>query len=247
MNIAVSIPGAPLLVQGATGGPDEHVSQVRSSCLAALAEVVCLEREVLVVGVGDDQMHESAVRIYPADAPDTLGGLGIPAVRKKRSSTGATMPQSLAVARRLLEEFKSDVPVKYLAVPMWGSTTALTRVSAEFKDRVLVVVGDGSARRGPKPPKSTHPDADAADIRLARALRMADMEALQLFPVELATSIAMTGLTPWRVLASWGLAQIGHPDTAPMELKGDLPYSAAPFGVGYHVAIWRATPKELVS
>lgn len=95
----------------------------------------------------------------------------------------------------------------------------------------LLVLGDGSTRHTDGPAR---PDERAGpfDARVAAALAAADPEALLDLDPGLADELAVTGRAAWQVLAGAALA-VGDRWT------GELLYSDHPFGVGYHVAVWR--------
>lgn len=101
----------------------------------------------------------------------------------------------------------------------------------------LLVLGDGSTRRGDGAPGGAHPDAERFDSDVAAALAHADADRLRaLDPVESA-ELGAIGRAPWQVAA--GVADAGVPaDGGEQKWRAEPLYSAAPFGVGYHVVLW---------
>lgn len=95
----------------------------------------------------------------------------------------------------------------------------------------LLVVGDGSARRNTAPPGEEDERAEGFDAAVAAALSGADPQALLDIDPVLASELRVAGRVPWQVLA--GLGRAGS-------WRGELLYSDAPRGVGYHVARWEA-------
>jgi hypothetical protein len=91
----------------------------------------------------------------------------------------------------------------------------------------LLILGDGSNRHGPGAPGGADERAPAFDDAVAKALAKADTEALLELDPALAAELGVGGRVPWQVLA--GVAD---------DWRAELVYSAAPFGVGYHVAVW---------
>jgi hypothetical protein len=91
----------------------------------------------------------------------------------------------------------------------------------------VLILGDGSNRHGPAAPGSEDVRAPAFDDAVAKALAKADTQALLDLDPALAGELGVGGLVPWQVLAGAG-----------GEWHGELLYSAAPFGVAYHVAVW---------
>ncbi len=91
----------------------------------------------------------------------------------------------------------------------------------------LLVLADGSNRVGERSPGSMHPRAPAFERDVAAALGAADRDALLALDPGLARELGVSGLAAWQVLA--GL---------PGRWRAEVAYSAAPYGVGYHVARW---------
>lgn len=91
----------------------------------------------------------------------------------------------------------------------------------------LLVLGDGSARRGPKAPGAFDPRAAAFDAEVERAVRDADLDALLAVDPALARELMATGRPAWQVLAG---ALAGAP------VSTEIRYADDPFGVFYLVA-----------
>jgi hypothetical protein len=111
------------------------------------------------------------------------------------------------------------------------------RIAASSQRVALLVMGDGSARRATTSPGYLDPRAVDFDTTVATALRRADLDALLTLDPELARVLWVAGRPPWQVLA--GAAQATYradPDTL---ITAELPYHAAPYGVGYFVAFWQ--------
>jgi hypothetical protein len=104
---------------------------------------------------------------------------------------------------------------------------------APWRPRVaLLVVGDGSARRGASSPGYGDPRAEAFDAAVARSLAGADVDGLLALDPLLAADLLATGRPAWQVLA--GAAQGA-------DWRGEVLYDAAPYGVSYPVAVWERT------
>ena len=95
----------------------------------------------------------------------------------------------------------------------------------------LLVIGDGSARRGPRAPGHFDQRAAAFDAAAERAVRAGDTRALLDLDPGLARDLMATGRAAWQVLAG---ALEGCPS-----LSVEVPYAADPFGVAYLVATLR--------
>lgn len=96
----------------------------------------------------------------------------------------------------------------------------------------LLVVGDGAITHTEKAPGFLDERAGPFDAAVARALDDADPAALLALDPHLAGELTAAGRAPWQVLAGAALA-------AGPGWRGELAYSGAPFGVGYHVALWQ--------
>ncbi len=114
----------------------------------------------------------------------------------------------------------------------------------------LLVLGDGSARRGPKAPGAFDPRAAAFDAEVERAVRAADLDALLAVDPALARDLLATGRPAWQVLAGalagpaladTALADTGPADPGPADTgpAADIRYAGDPFGVLYLVASFR--------
>lgn len=96
---------------------------------------------------------------------------------------------------------------------------------------VLLVMGDGTARRAPSAPGYFDERAAATDAAVAAALRAGDPAGLVLDPGP-AGELLVAGAPAWATAA--GLLDRGRGWDA------ELLYDAAPYGVGYFVAAWTA-------
>ena len=95
----------------------------------------------------------------------------------------------------------------------------------------LLVIGDGSARRGPRAPGHFDERAAAFDAAAERAVRTGDTRALLELDPGLARDLMATGRAAWQVLA-------GALESC-TSLSVQVPYAADPFGVAYLVATLR--------
>jgi hypothetical protein len=149
-------------------------------------------------------------------------------------SAGPALPLSLLIGTWLVEQSKAANLPRTAVTVAADETPAvcaeLGRELAASNDRVaLLVMGDGSARRSEHSPVHLHPRAELFDSTVAAALDLADCVTLAALDPDLATDLHAAGRAPWQVLA--GAA-------ASVDLQGALTYHAAPYGVGYLVALW---------
>ena len=116
-----------------------------------------------------------------------------------------------------------------------ATTDACAALGAELAEEPvgLLVVGDGAAMHTAKAPGHLDERSGPFDDAVAAALRDADPAGLAALDPDLARELWAIGRAPWQVLAG---AAAGRAWT------GELLYTGAPFGVGYHVAVWVPCP-----
>lgn len=231
MLVAAAVcPQTPLLVPEVASGAAEDLADVRGASLDAITSLG-LERPDLLVAVapnGADGAREVrfggtfrrfGVELGVGDDVD-----GEPCV-------------GLLVGRWLLD---SGFPVAAPLREGWevGEQTEpqecerIGRELAARSERVaLLVMGDGSARRGLKAPGYLDERAVPFDDEVARALGGADTRALAAIDPTAASALMAAGRAPWQVLAG-AVAGSGLP------WRGELLSYRAPFGVGYFTAVW---------
>lgn len=224
---AVLVPHPPLLYRELAGAQDPAAA-LRAACRAAVARLVEGVERVVVVGAADVDAptgHAPArpdVRRFGTVAPRD------PAV------AAAAPPLSLGVGLRLLEEAGWTGPVEPVAVP-WTTTPAQAQALVDELDDPrptgLLVLGEGSARRGQAAPGFLDDRAFPYDDALAAAVASGDAGFLAALDPGLAQELMVLGRAALTVLGAAGLA-------APGPVTADLTYRDDPFGVTYLVALW---------
>jgi len=199
---AVSCPQPPVLLPGLTGRPVPEVEQVRVACRSAITDLLGRQPEsIVIVGGNADGWTE----------PD-----------------GA--PLSVAIGRTLLADAGCAVPVEVFVIDSAADPATCRAAGAGLPSEAgLLVLADGSARRGVKAPGYLDPRAEPFDAAVQRALDQADVEALAGLDAGLAAELLVAGRAAWQVLAG---AAAGH------SLTGRRYYADAPFGVWYPVVGW---------
>ncbi|MER5492412.1 class III extradiol dioxygenase subunit B-like domain-containing protein [Streptomyces sp. NPDC002490] len=238
MLVAAALcPCPPLLVPEVAAGAAPELDGLRTACDEALRGVLAARPElIVVVGPGPG----TGATAHAQGVPGTFRGLGVPLdVRLGRPGSeppaeGPPLPLPLAIGAWLLDRAGWTGPVRGLSAGAdrdWADNRADGARAAESGERVgLLVLGEGSARRDLKAPGYLDERAPAVDADLARALARADDEAfLPWLDADLARELMVSGRSPWQVLD--GAAE-GR------DLTGRLLYDAAPYGVGYFVALW---------
>ncbi len=226
ITAAVVCPHPPLLLRELCGRQDA-VAALRAACREALATVLAARPgSVVVVGGAEDSAAWDPA--LPVDVR-RFGTTGAP--------VAGGLPLSLGVAKRLLDEAGWDGTV-HLHTVAWSAgpeeVAAVARAVAGHGDAVLLVLADGSTRRGEKAPGYLDARAPGFDAGAGRALEEGDAAALAGLDPVLAEDLMVLGRAPLNVLGEVTLAQ---GSTA----AGKLLYSDDPHGVQYHVALWQLT------
>jgi hypothetical protein len=221
-----------VLVPDVAAGAAAELSDLRAAASAALDRLWAADPQVVIV-VG----AAPVTRAFAATAAGSFAGYGVPLRVTLDGAVvapgAATLPLSLTVGGWLLRS-RPATP------PRWGQgvaadagpadCAALGRVLAASAARVgLVVMADGSARRGEKSPGYDDPRAAPFDAAVTSALRAADPRVLLDLDTALAAELLAAGRPSWQVLA--GAAGTGR-------WRGEVGYDAAPYGVQYTVAVW---------
>jgi hypothetical protein len=220
---AAVCPHPPLLIPAVASGAAHELDDLRAACLTAIDQLAAADR-LVIVGSGPVTGHW-----FDATAAGSFGPYGAPDVRV--GSGDPVLPLSLTMGSWLVEQSKiAALPRTLVTVAVDetpASCLALGRSVAEGPDRIaLLVMGDGSARRSEHSPVHLHPRAEIFDTTAAAALASADTTTLAALDPDLARELQAAGRAPWQVLA------------ATTDLSGSLLYHAAPYGVGYFVALW---------
>ncbi|MCW2528645.1 MAG: hypothetical protein JWM76_3505 [Pseudonocardiales bacterium] len=213
---AAFCPHPPLLVPSIAGSATAEVADLLAACDAAVAELVAPGVPVVVLGSGDEaEEYSSSIR-------GSIHGFGPP------DESTASLPLALMIGRWLLDRAGPSVPpVRLILVP----DRAMTGV-ADIGDASLLVMGDGSARRGLKAPGYLDERAFAFDDEVGRAMRAGDASALATVDLELAAELLCAGAPAWRAAGRL----MGQQNWTTR-----VTYDADPFGVSYRVACWLPT------
>ena len=237
---AAVCPHPPLLVQGVAAGASAETDDLRAACDAAVGALVASRPDLVVVVGSADRMGP-----FQAGAWGSLRGYGV-AVDVGRpdevdpDAEGAlqsapTLPLSLTLGRWLLDRAPStgDMgPVLLFGVAADADRDRCLEVGAALAGRAarvgLLVMGDGTGRRTPKP-GYLDDRAEPFDARVAAALSAGDPSVLAGLDVGLADELLVQGRAAWQVLAGAAGEQ---------RWRGEVTYDGAPYGVGYLVATW---------
>jgi hypothetical protein len=145
-------------------------------------------------------------------------------VTEANARKGVTEPLGHRVAAQLLgaTTFEPQLALPYAAA-------ALLEVA---EPTTLLVMADGTARRGEKAPGHLHPDAVAFDDRVEAALRSGDAATLAALDPELGEELWCEGIPGLRVLGELARERA---------VTAEVSYAEAPYGVAWWVARWDLT------
>ena len=222
ISAAVLCAHPPLLFRELSGTQDPAAG-LRAAAVAAVRELTTGADAVVVVG------GAAAAADWDPALPVDVRGFGTTGAR-----TPSALPLSLGVGMRLLYGAGWTGPVELVTAAWHSDDEAVDSLAASLAARpggtVLLLMGDGSARRGGAP---GHLDERAAsfDAAIAQALAEGDAQALRDLDVPLADELMVSGCTSLRVLGALAVAQGAV-------LQAGLSYCEDPFGVGYFVATW---------
>jgi hypothetical protein len=220
---AAVVPAAPLLVPALAGGSALQDASLRTAACEAVDALLAEDGRVVVVG--------AAARTGPQEGTWDWSGFGVAA----RGGKGPALPLALAVGAWLLDVVAPTRPRAFLGVAQDSDASACRELGADLarQDVLLLVVGDGSARRSEKAPGHLDPRAEPFDRAATHALRAGDPDALLALPAGLGRELLAAGRAPWQVLAG---------ATQTVRVNAAVTYADAPYGVGYLVAHW-AVPR----
>ncbi|GGL37060.1 hypothetical protein H9L10_15220 [Phycicoccus endophyticus] len=202
MTSLVVVPGAPLLLPEYTGRQDAGAPW-RQRAVDALRAAVA---------------EDGAASVVLVAATD-------------REPRGTRPPLAERVGRHLVE--RAGTTVGATVVVAWDAPVAECRTAGErlahsHPGATLVVVADGTARRGEKAPGHLDPRAFALDEEVLDALRAADPGRLLALDPDLCAALLMHGRAPLQVAAAAWAGRAG--------LRCATAEAADPYGVQYLVA-----------
>jgi len=224
ITVAALVSHPPLLFRE-LGGRSDPVAELRSAALDAVRAVAVAADQVVVVGPADQS------RGWDAAAGVDVRRFGGPG----EGSCPPGLPLPLGVGSRLLEEAGWTGPVDLVSVRASAESEELDVLADTLAGRSgrtgLLLLGDGSARRGTAAPGYVDERAFPWDDAVARALAEGDAASLARLDVPLAEELMVHGCASFRLLGAVG-ERCGPPSRAALIYRGD------PFGVTYFTALW---------
>jgi hypothetical protein len=186
---------------------EDPVAELREACRAAVAALP-QAGYLMVLAAPTDQSHRTA-------------------------TTAAGEPLGHRVARHLLGErpFMPELALPWTAASLLEQDAPPSDYPA--RSSTLLVMADGSARRGEKAPGHLHPDAAAFDESLEQALRNGDAEALAAVDEDQARELWCQGAACFRTLGELARRRT---------VRAQMTYADAPYGVAWWVVRWDLAP-----
>ncbi|MGY5893904.1 hypothetical protein [Blastococcus deserti] len=216
-------PAPPLLLPAVEGRADYATTALRSACATAVAEMLAVRPEVVVVAADGAAPGE---RFGAGDGGDLRGfgvDVAVPFEGRVRPG-GRRVPTGHALAAWLLDQ------AGFAGTRVGVGPADLGQLARDLPAPVgVLAMGDGSARRSVKAPGYLDPAAGPFDAGVARALAAGDAGALAALDPAEGRRLLAAGVPVWRAV---GAAFAGR------SVTGRLHADDAPFGVGYLVASW---------
>ncbi|NNH74879.1 hypothetical protein HLB23_34375 [Nocardia uniformis] len=244
-SVAALVPSPPVLVpeMGGAAGVAEggQVAAVRAAVFHAVEALSERAQRWVVVGVSDTDRHigPEAVGTFRGFGLDLPVGLSAAALGNGTRADpslplpvliggwlrGILAPNTVAQARLLAEHTPGDAARKFGA-------RLREELDSDAAPTGVLVVGDGAATLSTASPRYFDERATAVQTEIDRALTAGDREGLAALNSELCEQLCVAGRPAYQALAGLFAAD-------PVDPLVETSYAAAPFGVGYHVSVWR--------
>ncbi|MEU5847485.1 hypothetical protein [Saccharopolyspora shandongensis] len=226
------VPYPPLLVPELTVRADPETARLRGACLRAVSSLTESAAEWVALGV-----DQSGPVVLGPDAAGTFEGFGVD-VRVTLGGAGTPdprLPLPALIAGLLREQAGARSATTRLLAPD-APVDECQRLGTELaaEDIGLLVLADGTNRSDERSPYPPDERAKPVDEQIRAALADVDTNALLALEPELCAELGVAGRAALQVLPGVVAASGGT-------WRGDLLYSATPYGVTYHVATWTRT------
>ncbi|MGW4243916.1 hypothetical protein [Nocardia sp. NPDC004722] len=252
--VASLVPSPPVLVpelEGAAGAAaDTDVAALRAAVLRAAGELAAGASRWIVVGVAEPEEFSGSTeanRVIGSDSVGTFRGYGVDVRVGLTGSVTETaladplLPLPALIAGWLRERVAPEAIAQVRLISADAAAAdCLTfgrhlraELDAEPEPVAVLVVGDGAATLSLKAPRYLDERAEAVQADIDRALSAGDRAAIAALDTRLCGEIEVEGRPAYQVLAGLFAAD-------PVDPAVETLYAAAPFGVAYHVSVWRA-------
>ena len=235
LTAAALCPAPPLLARELTGA-DPVVPELRQACIDAATDLLQSDPDMIaVVGPGEQTRAFGALgrldlaAYAPALALRRLDGSALDGSGLDRDAQPLPLP--LGLGCRLLDQagYAGQLALHTVSDRAGAADCAAlgARLAATVARVALLVMADGSARRGLKAPGYLDERSFPFDTQVTEAIRAGDMAALLTLDASLARDLMATGRPAWQVLAG------AMGEQRPVSV---IRYCDDPFGVAYLVA-----------
>lgn len=238
---AALVPSPPLLVPELTGGAADETDDLRVAVRTVVSELAEHARSWIAVGAGP-----VATSIAPPIRGTFRGyGMDVEVSFGAPTSSSATddgpadpgLPLAALVAGWVRGAYAPNVDVRMHVLPPQTTPSDCSAFGRELRKsmdcddtpRGLLVVGDGANTLSPGAPGGYDSEAESVQAALSAALADGDAHVLADLDHETAARFGIGGRMPWQILA--GVFGQTRPRCV-------TEYSAAPYGVAYHVGMW---------
>jgi hypothetical protein len=231
-------PHPPALLPDVGRGTEVELGELRAACAAAIQRIGALSFDQIgLVATGPC----AAIFASPVRASLRRFGIDREVGYGSDAPIATDLPLGLLVGSWLLESLTVTVPVTGYSIASAGLADRSTSDSdrdpvidtligaARSARLVLVVLGDGSARRTERAPGFIDERAAAFDDGVLAALTSGDPVALADLDADLGAELLAAGVPAWQAAAA---AMQGG------EFDAEVSYFGDPFGVSYPVATW---------
>ncbi|GAA2800128.1 hypothetical protein [Saccharopolyspora taberi] len=224
------VPYPPLLLPELTVRAGSETARLRDACLRAVSSLTQSSAEWVAVGA-----DRSGARVLGPHERGTYAGFGVDVPvalsDEPRGEPDPLFPLPALAAAWLREKSGAHrVEVRLLAADAPPSDCLDCGRALAEEAQALLVLADGTNCAMPNSPYPPDDRAEPVDELIRGALADADGERLLELDPDLTAEVGVEGRAALQVLG-------GLPGT----WRGELLYSAAPFGVAYHVAVWTRT------
>lgn len=232
------VPHPPLLVPEIAAGAAHETASLREACLVAAGALAQQCPRWVAVAAVDPLAATGTAGSFAGYGAD----IGVALCPEVTAADRVELPLPLLIAGWLRGQVgAAHVSVAVWPVPPGSSTAQCRRIGTDLAHRLrrdgepigLLVLGDGAATHTLRAPGYLDSRAHRLDEAVAEALAAANPAALLDLDAALASELLVAGREAWQVAAAAAQAM------APA-YRGELLYSAAPYGVAYHVALWDA-------
>ncbi|WP_447006416.1 class III extradiol dioxygenase subunit B-like domain-containing protein [Saccharothrix isguenensis] len=225
------LPHPPLLVPELVSGAASDTEPVRSACLAVAGELAAHSPEWVAVAVDPSgpRVVEEVAGTFRGFGVDVRVSLSAAISSADASAVEDDLPLPVLVAAWLREQVGARRVRVHLVPPDLPVAECVALGERLGGERAVLVLGDGSHRHGELAVGRPDERAGPFDEDVRKALATADTRALRALDPALAAELGACGRAAWQVAS-------GVPGAWRCTRSSFL----APFGVGYHFAVWEA-------